>query len=197
MKKNIAIVFLFFLSVTISSAQSDRSIEKGEYLLGVGINTINSLGSKNPFEDPGDWAFRTPLSISLETRWARLFSLDVALNFNGFEENAPLDAAGPPSEDITYWSLDSSLKYYFGEHILPRSEWIDFYGSAGLGIFTIEDTNISVNIGGGIMIWPSKRSKSWGIKLQGIGKFAFNHSDRGRVYPNNHFQYSIQVLFRL
>ena len=196
MKKSITILLLFFLSVTVS-AQSDRSIEKGEYLLGVGINTINSLGSKDPLYNPGDWAFRTPISLSLETRWARLFSLDVALNFNGFEENEPLDAAGPPDENITYWSLDSSLKYYFGEFLLPRSEWIDFYGSAGLGIFTIEDTNISVNVGGGMMIWPSKRSKSFGIKLQGVGKFAFNHSNNGRRYPNNHFQYSLQFLFRL
>jgi len=186
---------VFFLGVTVS-AQSDRSIERGEYILGVGVNTVNSLGTKGPFNSPGDWAFRFPISLSVETKWARLFSLDIALNFNGFEENERLDAAGPPDENLSYWSLDSSVKYYFGEFILPRSEWIDFYGSAGLGIFTIEDTNISVNVGGGMMIWPNSR-KQFGIKLQGVGKFALNHSNSGDEYPNNHFQYSIQFLFRL
>jgi hypothetical protein len=178
------------------SAQSERSIEEDEWLLGIGVNAINSLGSKNPFEGPEDWAFKFPISASIETKWTRLFSIEVAVHLNQFEADAPLDATGPPEDDLTYFAVDTALKYYFGEFIFPNTEWIDFYGSAGVGLFNIEDINVSANVGGGVLFWFNAR-KSVGIKMQGIGKFAFDHSNRGGVYPNNHFQYSTQLLFRL
>jgi len=194
MKKALIIILLFFS--TMISAQSERSIEEDEWIVGIGVNAINSLGSKNPLESPGDWAFRIPLSASVETKWAKLFSIELALNINQFKANAPLDAAGPPDEDLTYFAIDTSFKYYFGEYIFPETEWLDFYGSAGLGLFNIEDVNISANFGGGVMFWLDYR-KSFGIKLQGLGKFAFDHSNNGGIYPNNHFQYSTQFLIRL
>ncbi len=91
MKRIYLLLLLLCFTIEIS-AQSDRSIEKDEWLLGIGVNAINSLGSKNPVENPGDWAFKFPLSASIETRWAKLFSLEVALNINQFEAGAPLDA---------------------------------------------------------------------------------------------------------
>lgn len=191
-----------FLALVISCitlttfAQSDRSLRQDEWLINVGFNTINSLGSKNPFKSPGDWAFRFPLAFGAETRWSELFTLEIALSLNGFAENAPLDAVGPPSTNETYIALDTSLKYYFGEYIFPRTEWIDFYGNAGLGVFSLDGANISANIGGGALFWLN-RNNTFGFRLQGIGKFALNHSDNGRVYANNHFQYSLQLVFKL
>jgi len=192
---------IFFTAVLacftlISSAQLDRSIEKNEWIFSLGMNAINSLGSKNPVKSPGDWAFRFPLSASVETRWAEYFSLEIAFNLNGFKADSPIDAAGPTDENLTYLSLDTSLKYYFGEYILPETEQIDFYASAGLGYFKIQDSNISVNVGGGVLYWFDAR-KSFGIKAQGVGKFAFDHKNTGNEYPNNHFQYSLQLMYRM
>ena len=180
----------------VITAQSERSIREDEWLLSVGVNTINSLGTKNPFEDPSDWAFRFPLMASIEGKFFDLFSLEVDLSLNGFEENERLDAAGPPSEDFTYLGIDTALKYYFGEYIFPRAEWIDFYAKAGLGFFIIDDANIAFNFGGGALFWLN-RAHTFGLRAQGVGKFAFDHSDRGSVYPNNHFQYSLQAVFKL
>ncbi|MDP5082023.1 MAG: hypothetical protein NWP87_05145 [Winogradskyella sp.] len=191
-----------FLALVVScftlaiSGQSDRSIEQDEWYVSVGVNTINSLGSKNPLESPGDWAFKTPISASIETRWTDLFSLEIGLSLNGFDAGAPLDAAGPPAEDLIYFAVDTSLKYYFGEYILPRQEWFDLYIGAGLGLFVIEDANLSFNIGGGAIFWLN-RNHTFGLKPQAVAKFAANHRDAGQIYPNNHFQYSIQAVFKL
>jgi hypothetical protein len=192
--KNLIVILVACFTLS-GFAQSDRSIERDEWILGLGLNTINSLGSKNPFESPSDWAFRNPISISAETRWARLFTLEIGLSFNGFKEGKELDALGPPSDDIFYYAIDTSLKYYFGEYIFPETKWIDFYGAGGLGLFHIEDTNLSFNIGGGALFWLD-RTNTYGLKLQGIGKFAVDHSNSGGEYPNNHFQYSVHFLYR-
>ena len=77
-----------------------------------------------------------------------------------------------------------------------NTDWIDLYATAGLGFFSLKDANISINAGGGIMFWLDRR-KSYGIRAQGLGKFALDHSNSGQVYPNNHFQYSISALIRL
>jgi hypothetical protein len=187
------VISCFTLAIT---AQSDRSVQQDEWYISVGVNTINSLGSKNPLDSPGDWAFKTPISASIETRWSELFALEVGLNLNGFDAGSRLDAAGPPEDNLTYFAIDTSLKYYFGEYILPRQEWIDFYVNAGLGLFILDDANLSVNIGGGLLFWFNP-SHTFGIKAQGLAKFAANHRDSGQFYPNNHFQYSLQAIFKL
>jgi hypothetical protein len=187
------VVSCFTLAIT---AQIDRSIDMDEWYVSVGVNTINSLGSKNPLESPGDWAFKTPISASIETRWTDLFAVEIGLSLNGFEAGERLDAAGPPQEDLTYFAIDTSFKYYFGEYILPRQEWVDFYVNAGLGLFIIDDANLSINLGGGAIFWLN-RNHTFGLKPQALAKFAVNHRDAGQIYPNNHFQYSLQAIFKL
>jgi hypothetical protein len=187
------VVSCFTLAIT---AQIDRSIDMDEWYVSVGVNTINSLGSKNPLESPGDWAFKTPISASIETRWTDLFAVEIGLSLNGFEAGERLDAAGPPQEDLTYFAIDTSFKYYFGEYILPRQEWVDFYVNACLGLFIIDDANLSINLGGGAIFWLN-RNHTFGLKPQALAKFAVNHRDAGQIYPNNHFQYSLQAIFKL
>lgn len=194
--KNIFIVFFVSCFTLALTAQSERSIRHDEWLLSVGLNTVNSLGSKNPFADPGDWAYKFPLAVSIEGKWFDLFSIEVAASLNGFNADDRLDGAGPPEDDITYFAVDTALKYYFGEYIFPEADWIDFYGSAGLGMFFLDDTNISLNAGGGVQFWLN-RKQSVGIKAQGVAKFAIDHSNRGQVYPNNHFQYNLMLVFRI
>lgn len=191
-----------FLALVVScftlaiSGQSDRSIEQDEWYVSVGVNTINSLGSKNPLESPSDWAFINPLTASVETRWTDLFSLEVAFSLNGFDSDTGIDNGSPEEGVLDYFALDTTLKYYFGEYILPRQEWFDLYIGAGLGLFIIEDANLSFNIGGGAIFWLN-RNHTFGLKPQAVAKFAANHRDAGQIYPNNHFQYSIQAIFKL
>lgn len=196
--RKILLVLVISCFTLVITAQSDRSLRQDEWLLSAGVNTINSLGTKSPFKDSGDWAFKTPFYVAGETRWSRLFSIEVALSFNSFEANSPIDGSGPTNKDLNYFAVDSSLKYYFGEYILPKAEWLDFYANTGLGMFVLDDANLSFNFGGGAVFWLNKtRGGSFGIRVQGLGKFAINHSNSGHVYPNNHFQYSLGAVFKL
>ena len=199
MMKNTSLVILlyFCLGVTTVIGQSFRSIEPGETLISVGVNAINSQGTKNPLGNLSDWAFKYPLSVGIESQWARLFSLEVQFTLNGYNAGDPLDAAGPPPEDVTHIALDTHLKYYFGEFIFPEAERIDFYALAGLGFFDVDGGNFSGNFGGGALYWFNERTKVLGLKLQAMAKLAFNHSNTGDVYANNHFQYNLMLVFRL
>ncbi|OZV69255.1 hypothetical protein [Winogradskyella aurantia] len=194
-------LFLVILAVVISTgcfaqfSTLDRSVDRNEWLFSLGVNSINSLGTKNPFEGLGDWGYKYPLALNIESRWTNLLAIDVGLSLNGFNEGQRLDTSGPPERDLTYFAVDVALKYYFGEYILPKAEWIDFYAAAGPGLFILDNTNISLNAGGGVVFWFG-RSKSYGLKAQGVGKFALNHSNSGSDYANNHFQYSLQFIIR-
>lgn len=189
-------IFIFSLGLTTLFGQSTRSIEQDEWLLSVGVNAINSQGTKSPVGNISDWAFRFPIAVGAETYFNRLFSIELAASLNGYKTGAPLDAAGPPEVDLTHFALDVHLKYYFGEFVFPETEWLDFYGLAGLGYFSIDGSNISANVGGGAVAWLD-RSKSYGIKAQVVAKFAFDHSNTGTEYANNHYQYNLMMIFRL
>lgn len=192
----LTLIILFTLGLTTLFGQSTRSIEKNEWLLSVGVNALNSQGTKSPVDDISDWAFRFPIAVGVETQFSRLFSVEVAASLNGYDAGEAIDAAGPSDDALTYVALDTNLKYYFGEYLFPETEWIDFYGLAGLGYFDIDGGNMSANVGGGAVVWFN-RIKSYGIKAQAVGKFAFDHSNDGSSYANNHFQYNLMMIFRL
>jgi hypothetical protein len=197
--KNVGLVLFVYLGMGLSIliGQSVRSMEKGELLLSVGVNTINSQGTKNPVGNISDWAFKQPFSAGIESYWSRLFSIEVQVTLNGYNAGDAIDAAGPSDIDLTHIALDTHLKYYFGEFIFPKSERIDFYGLAGLGYFDVDIGNISANFGGGAVYWFNKRTKAVGLKVQGVAKFALNHDNTGSTYTNNHFQYNMMLVFRL
>ncbi len=194
MKKLILLVLLVTYSMS-STAQvnKDVKINKEEWLLSFGVNAINSLGSRSPIYHPGDWTFKFPISAAIELSWTENLAIEQSITFNGFNEDNTIDNA-ILTEDYNYLSFDTHLKYYFGHHIFPDTDWIDFYANAGLGFYHIDQTNISANLGGGVLVWLNK-SRSFGLRAQTIGKFAFNHSQSG--FDNNHFQYHLQAVFKL
>ena len=189
MKKLILIVTLVAFSMS-SFAQRNNN----EWLLSVGLNAINSLGSRSPIYHPEDWSFQFPISAAVEINWGRDLSIEQSITFNGFTSEDRIDSPNNLKEEFNYLSLDTHAKYYFGKYIFPRTNWIDFYANAGLGFFHIDETNISANFGGGVLFWLND-SRSFGIRAQTIGKFAFNHPESG--FDNNHFQYHLQAVFKL
>lgn len=191
MKKLILIVLLASFSIS-SYAQRYNN----EWFLSVGVNAINSLGTRSPINSPDDWTFQTPIAAAIELNWADDFSIEQSITFNGFSEDARVDFA-PLEEDYNYLSLDTHLKYYFGELIFGRgrnTDWFDIYANAGIGFFHIDETNVSANLGGGVLFWLN-RNRTFGLKAQTIAKFAFNHPESG--YDNNHYQYHLQAVFKL
>jgi hypothetical protein len=155
---------------------------------------VNSRGTLNPFYRPGEWAFKTPFAVSGEKQWNRDWTVELAINVNGINEGQDFDP-GPAPEDFTYFSLDAMAKWYFGRQIFRRGyDKIDFYLNGGLGFFTIDQSNVSVNFGGGVLFWLNE-DNTFGLRLQCIGKFAFNNADSG--FDNNHYQWGLHAIWRL
>lgn len=188
MKKLILASAFLLLTLTTYAQSNDK-----EWFASIGFNSVNNLGTKSPLNSPGDWANGIPISAAVELVWGSGISIEQSLTINKFSENASIDGV-LLTEDYSYLSFDTHAKYYFGKHILPNADWIDFYGNAGIGIFSIDETNISANIGGGVLFWLNRR-KTLGIRLQTIAKFAFDHKESG--LDNNHFQTHLQLMFAL
>lgn len=191
MKKIFLIVLLASFSLSSFAQRHDD-----EWHLSIGLNAINSLGSQNPIHDPGNWTFEFPISAAVEFNWSEKFAIEQAITFNGFVEGKEIDVSSltGADKDYNYISFDTHLKYYFGRDLFPREDWFDFYANAGVGFFHIDETNVSLNLGGGVLFWLN-RKRTFGLRAQTIAKFAFNHDESG--YDNNHYQYHLQAIFKL
>jgi len=189
MKKLILIALLISFSISAFAQRSDK-----DWYLNIGVNAINSLGSRSPIYHPEDWSFQTPISAAVELNWSERFAIEQSITFNGFNQDKEIDGVDL-QEDYNYLSLDTHAKYYFGEHIFgDRIDWLELYVNAGIGFYHIDETNISANLGGGALVWLN-RSRTFGLRAQTIGKFAFSHSESG--FDNNHYQYHLQAVFKL
>jgi hypothetical protein len=183
--------FLVVFAVFTSSIYSQ--VYRDEWALIVGVNAINSLGTRSPINSPDEWSFRYPISAAAEFNWGNNFTIEPSFTFNGFTEKNTIDGA-TLTKDYNYISFDTHVKYYFGRYILPETDWINFYANAGLGLFHIDKTNVSANLGGGVLFWLNEK-QTFGLRAQTIGKFAFDHPDSG--FDNNHFQYHLQAVIIL
>ncbi|WP_339754428.1 hypothetical protein [uncultured Winogradskyella sp.] len=179
-----------FLTFTFSSF---AQVDDKEWFVSIGVNAINSIGTQSPINSPDDWAFNLPISAAVELSWTSGLSIEQSITLNSFSENDMIDGA-ILTKDYTYISFDTYAKYYFGKHIFPNADWIDFYANAGVGFFHIENTNISANLGGGVLFWLNHR-RTFGLRAQSIAKFALNPKDSG--FDNNHFQAHLQAIFLL
>ena len=191
MKKLILITLLVSFSVSSFAQRNSRS--NNDWYVSFGVNAINSLGTQSPFNSPSDWAFHSPISAAIEYNWSDQFALEQSITFNGFTEDHVIDGVSL-EEDYSYLSLDTNMKFYFDQYIFPNFNWIELHANAGVGFFHVDETNISANIGGGALFWLNG-NRTFGLRVQTTGKFAFNHPESG--FDNNHFQHHLQVVFKL
>lgn len=186
-------VLLTFSLNSFGQSDDTKLSDETEWFGSIGLNAINSQGTQSPVGKMGDWAINIPISLAVEIGWTSGLSIEQAFTLNSFSEGESIDGV-KLQDDYSYLSFDTHAKYYFGKHILPKTDWIDFYGNAGVGFFHIDNTNISLNLGGGVLFWLNRR-QTYGIRAQVIGKFALDHSDSG--LDNNHYQTHIQAIFLL
>ncbi|WP_411893491.1 hypothetical protein [Winogradskyella sp. A2] len=185
----LAITVISFSFTTL--AQNNQNSK--EWFISIGLNAINSQGTKSPVSGMGDWAINIPVSAAVELKWESGLAIEQSVTVNSFAEGDLIDGI-VLQEDFSYLSFDTHVKYYFGKHIFPDVDWLDIYANSGVGFFSIENTNLSFNLGGGLLFWLNRR-QTIGIRAQVIGKLALDHSESG--IDNNHFQTHIQAFIAL
>ena len=185
--KRLTLILVLFLSSLISSAQR----AEGDWTIGLGLNTINSNGHWSPWNNPSDWAFGgAPITISIERMWSNVLSIEQNIAFNKFTTSNVIDFV-PVPEDLSYFSTNTKIKYYFDDWIFYRKAyWLDLAISGGIGVFNIEELNTTANIGLEGIAWVSD---SWGIAFKSLAKFAFNND---KEYLTNHYQHSIELVYK-
>ena len=179
MKRIILIIScIAVFSYDCSSQSLTKSQLRGEeaWVLSFGVNTIGSLGTRNPVKDLGDFQFKRPFAFAIQRRWSR--------------ENTIIDG-NPVPDDYNYYSTNTYLKYYVSDDLFRTATWFDVFVGGGIGIFSIDELNTSANVVVGGTFWINQ---DIGIRLQGIGKFAFNHRDN--LFDNNHLQYMLQGVYK-
>ncbi|MGC1632164.1 MAG: hypothetical protein WA749_08645, partial [Gelidibacter sp.] len=141
MKKLLICLFIFAVGQTVNAQRFHRF--QSDWKASVGINAVGSLGTRNPVEKIGDFAFQFPLAVAIEHQWTEQFALEQDIMLNGFKSGDVLDGQ-TLSEKLTYFSTNTNLKWYFSNHLFSL-EYLDLYISGGLGIFYMDEINTSTN----------------------------------------------------
>ena len=183
--KNISLfVFSYLMLITFSFSQDLNTSQNIKtvntiYQISAGVNAVNNLSLRSPLNSPGDWAFERPLALGIEAR--SYVNKDIAFT---------VDAGFNKIEESTYYSLDGGIKYYLNDWIPLES--FEFFTNGGLGVFNIDKTNLSANLGGGVLYWFNPKL---GVRLRSLGKFAFNADEN--LNTNNHFQHNLELVLVL
>ena len=185
--KNIILISFVLIAFNFNYSQDK------EWYATVGVNFVNSLGTQNPFESPGDWAFSNPFAVSVEYRGAENLAVEQTFSINKFKQGTILDSAILLDRDYTYFAADTSIKYYFGEYIFGNRSNSDLYVNLGGTYFSISEDNMAGHLGLGYMYWLNE-DHTFALRAQIIGKAALNNSSSGLT--TNHYQYLFQAVYR-
>lgn len=183
------VIICLFISVIGFTANAQRFYSFAEnWKVSVGVNTVGSVSTENPFERLGDYTFRFPLATAIEYQWTKQFAAEADLSLNGWKQGKFINN-GRASENLTYFSFNGNFKWYFTDHLF-ESDRVDLYISGGLGLLYVDEMTSTLNLSGGIQYWFNQ---DVGVRFQSTAKVALAK----KVYANNHFQHSLMVMFRL
>jgi len=194
MKNFVVIILLISCSFTFGQSLTKNAFRNGEggWTLSVGINALGNEGTRNPFERLDEFTLKNPLAPGIEYKWSTYFSLEQDFSFNGYDANTQIDN-GQLSSDVIYFSTNTTVKYYYSDYLFD-ADWVELYVGGGFGLFKLDAVNYSTNLSLGALFWLND-TRTIGIRVQGVGKFAFNHSNK--QLDNNHWQHFLQAIFRL
>ncbi|MFT7049617.1 MAG: hypothetical protein ACJAZK_000204 [Psychroserpens sp.] len=189
------VLFIVFVSLSNFDCYSQQSKSQyrdiASWTVSVGVNAVGSLGTQNPFKRVDQFEFSQPLALAVQHKWSRNFGIEQDITLNKFSTRSVIDNGSVP-EEFAYFSTNTYVKYYFSEELLPDYPWINLYVGSGLGIFTVDELNGSVNFVLGGIYWINS---DIGVSFQGVSKFAFSH--KNERYATNHFQYMLSAVFKL
>lgn len=179
---------LLILFVTSTYAQT-RDIEK-PFAINLGVNFIDTSGNQNPFFIFGSnnkTAFKNPFELGLSYELSNAIGIYANLSLNKLSD--VIVDGNTDIEDLNYTAIDIGARYYFYYWDFSRESTLEFYFHGGMGLFNIDATSLSVNLGAGIRYWFDS---SFGLYIEPTAKFALDN----KTVQSNHFQYSVGLLYR-
>lgn len=182
-------ILIILLVTTFGFTAHAQRFEEG-WQLNAGFNVVGNQGTQNPVEKLDKFVFRNPFIVGIENRWTKEFSVEQDISFNGFKSGTYVND-GIIDDNMLYFSTNTTVKWFFSDYLYDL-EALELYAGGGVGLFHMDELNTSFNLSGGVQWWIDDYI---GVRLQGVGKFAVNH--KNRQYANNHWQYALQVVYRL
>lgn len=193
MKKLTTLLLLCCCLYTFS--QEEEELSKWNFKLGV--NVVDNRGSGDLFAGLGridQNAFGDlPLTAAIENRLNRKFGIEAILSINSWDSPSSLIDGINPTSAEGYYALDVNTKLYLSElfNFSSDFDWLDWYATAGLGRFTINDGTFTFNYGGGASIWISDRVA---LDFSAMIKNSFSDSN---TFETGHFVYSFGTIIKL
>ena len=182
--KNLLLLFACLLSFTNLYSQTLNTKEiinefKTIYQISLGVNAIDNSGDSSPVT--GSWKFKTPVSIGIEARsyYNKNLAIVGDFTYNGYD-------------GLHYYSVDTGFKYYLNNWI--KSEKFELAPMAGIGVFNINRTNVSINFGGSLAYWISDK---FALRLRSAAKIGLNNSDESSDISNGHYVHNLELVFVL
>lgn len=183
----IACLFCFAIAYSQDTVNQDSPTSFKKWKLKFGLNMVNSSGLGSPFDSTSEAAFSNPFALGAEYSFNDEFAVSLFQSINKWKANEGTIDGISLTEDQSYFAIDVNMKFYFDEYLF-NADWLDIYIEGGLGVVSERETGLSVNLGGGGIIWLSE---SVGLNLQSVGKFAGKDES-----PTNHFQYFAGIVFK-
>jgi outer membrane protein OmpA-like peptidoglycan-associated protein len=187
--KNILLIFcLLIFGFGFSQEETTKELPSlsQRWTAKLGLNMVRSTGDGSPLGSFSENAFSNPLGLGIEYKVSDVIAVSLLQTVNKWKAGKGIIDGITITEDQTYFAMDAGLKFYFDEYFLD-ADWMDLYLEGGFGYFNERESGVSGNLGLGGILWLSP---SFGLNLQGIGKFA------GKGNSNtNHFQYFAGIVY--
>lgn len=149
----------------------------------LGFNAVNNSNERSPFKGVSDWAVGIPISFGVESTFKRNLVFEQSFSVNKFKETNSYNGS-------MYYSASSTIMYFLDD--LIKSEKLEIFVSAGIGVFNIQKTNTSGNLGGGLQYWIND---NMAIRFKSIAKLALKAHNAD--YGDSHFQNHLELVYRL
>lgn len=165
-----------------------------EWQLSFGINAIADPDSDLPGSIAEGFTMNSiPLSAGVQYNITEDIAIEQMFGFNKFSND--IKDSGPLEKKYYYFSSDTHVKYNWGQLILnSRRNSFELTVNAGLGFYQIEDTHTTLNFGGGVLWWLTE-DKSFGLRLQTLGKFGKRKANE--FISQNYWHHNLQFVIAL
>ena len=186
------LLFGFIISFTFSNAQmGNTELTDVPWTIGFGVNVVDNSGAQNPFNTK-NWNFSRPWIIEGGYQFRPNWAINGAVSINKLTTDN-LHNNQPIFKDSNLFALDVTVQYMYDHWFTntPRIDPFEAYVVSGLGFTNVFGDDVFMfDFGLGFNLWLVQ---DVGIRLQSMGKFAFNDNSK---YLNNYIQHSVQLIYR-